>query len=583
MSDARTATPQCVAITGPCGAGKSTVIAVLEALLDVQSLHVGRFCKAQGFAADEAVKALGGLQEVPDAFYAQIEARMAEGTCLLDGFPRTVEQAKRLREIAPQALVVWLDVDSQTANARMMARDGGWTARQAGKAARSQTVDRAAAVEAGAVFVDASGDALATEAGVRKALGLSLGDMPWDWACLRALEAAAKAAGAGPTDVWACGSHGYGPLLVGLGHGPVVASRDVDVSAATEELAERLRRLLPPGWNWAVKGGERWTELPPETWRRLWVRCQDRRVVLRDIAAEGRVRRMAWTQADLASPVWPRLVARFPGVAGKRVLTAWEDIQAAVESAEHGGRRDSAILAPWEEQVAQDVRAFYASAHRGASAPTLPPLDGPKFKGVPLSEALRLTDGGWCDWVLREILGTRANHGQDPWIARIRSAFGDVEQKPTHQGTTLVLHAAYCAAGLDTVGLSEDDRVALRVAALLHDVGKLWNGDTPGAHSATGARMILHQGWLPAEASHVGWKVVQLVRLHDLPGRMLRGLDEAQYRGYCAPASGRRIIADAQIPAELVLRLWSADVNSVAALRWILPAVPLARKLLQAE
>ena len=136
-----------IVLLGPPGSGKGTQAALLAEALGVPAVSTGELFRAHVAAGTElgrtaaAFAAAGDL--VPDdVTTAMVAERLAQPDCrdgyLLDGFPRTVGQAERLREeltarAARLDAVIDLAVDDAELIRRMAMRrvlvDGAWVVR----------------------------------------------------------------------------------------------------------------------------------------------------------------------------------------------------------------------------------------------------------------------------------------------------------------------------------------------------------------------------------------------------------------------------------------------------------------------
>lgn len=137
---------RCV-LLGPPGSGKGTQAALLAGALGVPAVSTGELFRAHIAAGTElgrmaaAFSATGDL--VPDdVTTAMVAERLSQPDCrdgyLLDGFPRTVGQAERLREeLAARATRLDAVIDLEVADAELIRRmamrrvlvDGAWVVR----------------------------------------------------------------------------------------------------------------------------------------------------------------------------------------------------------------------------------------------------------------------------------------------------------------------------------------------------------------------------------------------------------------------------------------------------------------------
>ena len=125
-----------VLLIGPPGSGKGTQGARLADLLSIEHLATGDLLRAEVDAGTElgrkaeAIMAKGDL--VPDSVIIdlvmpKVRAANARGGYLLDGFPRSVEQAVEARRFAEQHdatphAVLYLDVPRDELQRRILAR-----------------------------------------------------------------------------------------------------------------------------------------------------------------------------------------------------------------------------------------------------------------------------------------------------------------------------------------------------------------------------------------------------------------------------------------------------------------------------
>jgi len=133
-----------VIIFGPPGAGKGTVSPVIEERADIPQLSTGdmlRAAVAAGTDAGKKAKAVmesGGLVS-DDIVFGIIAERITKPDCkngfLLDGFPRTCEQAKRLDAMLAQKgeavqKIICLNIDDSILEDRICGR---WIHKSSGR------------------------------------------------------------------------------------------------------------------------------------------------------------------------------------------------------------------------------------------------------------------------------------------------------------------------------------------------------------------------------------------------------------------------------------------------------------------
>lgn len=116
---------------GPPGAGKGTQAAGVSAHLNVPHISTGDMFRAaiknETPTGLEAKRYINAGQLVPDSVVIDmVRERLAMDDCangyLLDGFPRTVDQAKALEEICAPDAVVEIDVPDERLMVRLTGR-----------------------------------------------------------------------------------------------------------------------------------------------------------------------------------------------------------------------------------------------------------------------------------------------------------------------------------------------------------------------------------------------------------------------------------------------------------------------------
>jgi hypothetical protein len=159
---------------------------------------------------------------------------------------------------------------------------------------------------------------------------------------------------------------------------------------------------------------------------------------------------------------------------------------------------------------------------------------------------------------------------------------------------------------LEQAGLDEKQRkqirCAMRVAMMSHDLGKVYNVNTPGSHEGVGAKLFRRYkpAWIDPETAKLAeW----VIRTHDLFGRLARGVTEKEgrritdpdfdvtamttYKGGLDPEAVREELLESGLPlpvaAAIHKAVWRSDVSSVSSLRWILPVADTLERLVLAE
>lgn len=125
-----------ILLIGPPGAGKGTQGARLAAQLGIEHIATGDLLRTEVEAQSEIGREISSLLDrgelVPDSIVFElvmprIAAAAQSGGYLLDGFPRSVDQAVEARKLADQAdaapdAVIYLDVDRSELQRRILAR-----------------------------------------------------------------------------------------------------------------------------------------------------------------------------------------------------------------------------------------------------------------------------------------------------------------------------------------------------------------------------------------------------------------------------------------------------------------------------
>jgi len=321
---------------------------------------------------------------------------------------------------------------------------------------------------------------------------------------------------------------------------------------------------------------------------------------------------------------------------------SWAKVEQKVLEMEAGGGMERWEYVDWtseERQIAEGIVSFYLSVERNESAPPVPRKSQLPALLEEVREGMRSADqvpegyASWLhyvsatasdaefrEWLINQTRSRKPIGGRDAEIEnvltfkkfaddkRIRNHEGK-EQKATHAGWPLYMHLKQSMLQVDTDSLlsniedpeaKEMVRLGMRVALLYHDVGKLLNVHTPGAHEGAGAKMFLKYkpAWVPDDVASLAQF---LISNHDLFGRLARGITEKvdarindinfdvtaqpSYKGALDPERVREKVRalkveeydfDNETALAMVKAIWRADVASVASLRWLLP---MAEKL----
>lgn len=302
-----------------------------------------------------------------------------------------------------------------------------------------------------------------------------------------------------------------------------------------------------------------------------------------------------------------------------RILAGWHALKREVVRTQAGNPRAASphrrrALRPSERPLAHALLQLHREREPRAAPPSLPPRRPIPERGELLTLAREADDATFGCWVLEQIHHHRPLGGRDPLLHAVLdgSLFSSTLRTPLHalgpmhQGFTLGRHLAQALLELrtdallepHTPGRREELRLALRLAMLFHDVGKL-AGERPQPHGLVSARLFqrLHP---PAFPAHLLPLTCWLIRTHDLFGAFARGLTEKEghpigdyaldpdapssYAGALDADAARAALRASGLPLDEAAALhgavWSADVGSIASLRWLQPVAPLVAELL---
>jgi hypothetical protein len=278
---------------------------------------------------------------------------------------------------------------------------------------------------------------------------------------------------------------------------------------------------------------------------------------------------------------FPGLRAEFLGYEGRKVEDSLDEIAQKVNENERGGKQREIVFTDREGRVVDLIRDWHLS-----NAPRISAVPIPVRVPLPDGDPWSADDAGFREWLIDQTLTRERRTSADPDLTRMLECQRIGEQKPTHQGWEIKQHGIYAALTVETDGLPGAHRRALRVAMLLHDIGKLHNVWTPGSHPLIGAKIWskFRPDWMTDAEARL---VTRLIRGHDMLGLMDRGIMAAHFRGALGPSDIRAELDAMGLPLGEALALHSAvyraDIGSVAALRWLLPLTPLLEDLVLEE
>jgi adenylate kinase family enzyme len=609
--------------------GKSTQATALSIALGVPRLRLGRHIKDK-----RQIQKTPEESQDPALWYQRLLAYTSEylagavapcvqehGAAVLDGFPRGPREAEELERLAREQnwalTILHFDLANEedrvnfslnrqrsraVALGRIVNDTWYWQKIRLAQGCEQTGIQRARELGVRIVTIDPRETLEGVNQAVRNAVRLDFERLPWNWDILRLVRDAAP-------EAFLVGGSFYRPFWNGI-HGPVQEPWNIGVAVDSDERAkevqERLEKQAP--YRWRVGNAVRFTR--EKTGIMVGSVQEALRISHNLIGVSGGVRLLgnghvsvvfgpdaeahirrgilqpsenanleeAARKARMLVHDYPGLSAGFIGYMPVPIIPDWATIHKAVKEMESGGKRSWGILTQAEQRIAEDLVRF--AEHAGKKpAPAPVPIPASPPAGFPWDAP----DSQFHEWLVHELRDHQLS--RDPFLEKALSAQHDIPQKPTHQGWKTHQHAAMTLLQLKTDHLPAYARRALRVAAVLHDVGKNWNMKTPGAHASLGAKKWAEYApaWLADQEKGL---VTFLINYHDLLGRVARGVKEPDYQGGIDPAGVRGILRNNSIPPkeslELILALNSADVGSVASLRWALPELGFAAKMIEA-
>lgn len=613
-----------IVVLGIAGSGKTTVGRYLSSILGAPLFHP---MKVVGHMIPEEMreKYRRSARLIPALVHPFLEAIETEQgqTVIVDGFPRdltaldaTIRAAKsnswQLEIINLKTSTV---LDIGTTLLRQIVRDvregKGPLFRTVRKlirdTARTPGVVRAAEKAGIPVHrIDARSSLETVQQQARIVLGLDLQKLPWEKDVLRILASVEP-------NAWVTGGgHIYRPFFNGI-YGPITNSWDIDIrvwgASRADEVQHSLERQAPM-YRWHVKDAASWarTEFNRELsdikesfgLAPLICTCAGIRW------HEGEVE-IDWghpdAEADLRSGVLrpnpdgkylfgvqkaKKIAEYYPGVTSPLILhervaivRTYAEAMQEVQQHEFGGKAHWHRFTPREEQYANEVLQLLEKLRR---EPRLVPWPPPA--PLPDGDPWLSPDAQFRMWVVNQTRSRNPAGGRNEYLRAALECQRGVQQKATHQGWDLQLHALHALLQLETDHVPTYRR-SLRLAMLWHDIGKCWNIHTPGAHQATGAKMwrSRQQHPFPGLSQDEDKLICHLIACHDIFGRIHRSLWDSSYQGAVDPAAARSMLLEPGLPLATMVRLvkatYQADVGSVSLLRWLLPvARPIEQMLL---
>jgi len=398
------------------------------------------------------------------------------------------------------------------------------------------------------------------------------------------------------------GGHVYRPFFDNR-FGPPTDSWDVDIRVWGEQRAEEVQQKLNryvPERRWHVKDALSWSrkELGREVSSVeesfsanaliclcVGIRWVGHRIEVRwghlDAEADlrqGLLRPNPHGQVDFAEAKAKKIIGYYPAVSAPflgynptRIALTYDEAMAQVRLTEKGSTRGSVELSPAEQIIADQTLKLWQSLPQSPLR-VLWPSPAPLPEGDPWLAEDRL----FRVWLVNQARSRNPIGGRDQYLENALRVQTGVAQKSTHQGWGLHLHALHALLELETDHLP-DYRRPLRLAMLWHDIGKLWNVNTPGTHPLIGAKKWceLQGARFPGLSDDEESLISHFIRCHDLFGRLGRVLWDESYHGGMSPDAVRRALYSPFVPEPTMVKIakvmWLADIGSIPLLRWLRP------------
>ena len=256
--------------------------------------------------------------------------------------------------------------------------------------------------------------------------------------------------------------------------------------------------------------------------------------------------------------------------------TDWKEIEEEIHANEIGGRKCSDGLTEKEEGVAIKISQWHKENKKQKH---LVPI--PSRGNLPKGDPWKSKDAEYREWVIQQTLADNSAINKDEYLDYVLQLQKVSGQKPTHDGWEVYMHSIMSVLQIHTDDLEPALRKILRLTMIWHDVGKLRNVWTPGAHGAIGAKIWKKPDWLSKEEEEL---VKFLIKTHDYLGLMDRWLMDRDFKGGLSPNKIRRTCHsleeyDPKLILELMKRVYDADISSVSRLRYFTTLTPLLEEI----
>ncbi|MCA1031352.1 hypothetical protein LCL95_09975 [Bacillus timonensis] len=243
---------------------------------------------------------------------------------------------------------------------------------------------------------------------------------------------------------------------------------------------------------------------------------------------------------------------------------------------ERGGKVCNDFLSEKEQSISQLILEWHQN-HRNEKM--LVPF--PSKGTYPTVNPWESNDKDFREWIIQQTLTNANQIPIDEYLQTVLKIQNSRDQKPTHEGWNIYQHSIMSSLQLISDPFPPNIRACMRIAMLWHDVGKLRNVWTPGAHGAIGAKIWKKPDWM----NYTDERLTKfLIKTHDYFGLMDRWIKNSNYKGGLSPKAVREIVLDfggnPKMTLKLMKHIYMADIGSVSKLRRFLPLTPLLEEII---
>lgn len=294
---------------------------------------------------------------------------------------------------------------------------------------------------------------------------------------------------------------------------------------------------------------------------------------------------LAYTKNDMEKAIelfnlYPGCSSRYFQLESHFEQTTWNELEEEIHANEVGGRFCEDELTEKESKIALKILKWHKENKKEKE---LVPI--PQKGKMPKDNPWIAKDEEFREWIIQQTLIKGSLNKQDDYLEYVLELQKMGGQKPTHDGWKVYLHSIMSVLQINTEGLDPEIKRVLRLVMIWHDVGKLRNVWTPGAHGAIGSKIWKKPDWLTQEEEEL---VKLLIKSHDYFGLMDRWIQDKNFKGGLSPKKIRKVCQgirnyEPRLVLELMKRVYEADISSVSRLRFFLPLTPLLEEIILTE